>query len=257
MHRRHSGNWARGHLTDEEPTPKYFVPTFSIRRNVSLDDRVTTNMQKRLRKALGPHYDILPPARMGLTIVEQRKFIERLREARIMPAAKEMTELALSTRDGLEEILKNKPSTLVVPVRDTVSVFGAKDNKLTIEPLGWKGYNARYASENEFGEPLPLASIVVENKFAIGSISAAMAHNRTFVVDGLARPPHITLAKKRGTITDRELRRVNNSVQDILPNELTLEDPVIYLRAERQGPVEPIYVRTSGPDGQSKLQKPA
>jgi hypothetical protein len=245
--KRNRPGFPRGNLREHGPN-RYFVPSFSVRRSVALDEEHRDGVVEMLRdvkEILGKGYDVLPPSDLGMTTVNKTKFIERMREADARPNAHDIRSLALATRDGLARLLGGAPEELGIPT-GKVDRFGSRNNAIGVVPRGWKGYRARYALEDDMGERLPLGAITTENQYCIGVIATAMADNNKFIVDGLARTPHITLAnRKRGGIPDHEKRVITAEIEEALPEVITLTDPIIYLRAERRCTAEEevIYVR--------------
>lgn len=234
--------YPRNCLSDHERTPTYFVPAFGVRRGVSLDDPEVPILLRTLRKKLDKHYSVPPPSKLSLSTIEKNTLIERMREARAKPSSCEMRELALSTRDGLREMIADTPTRLTLPLGQ-IARLGSQRNILGIVPLGWRGYRAHYAIRDEQDKPLALGTIVAENQFSLGVISAAMATNRRFVIDGLAQTPYIPIARHNGPIQDHELRVVQDKLEDEVPDTLALDDPVIYLSNMVGHHPELIYVR--------------
>lgn len=239
----------RDQLRQREAGPSFFIPAYAIRRSVDLEDPESVRIAQVAKRLLGSRFHIYPPADLSVTSIARGKMIEKLREARVHPSAHEMTELALHTRDGFQDMLKDHPPTLSFPL-GRLMVFGDRRDKLGFALLGWKGYRARYAAQDEMGEPLPLGTIVRENQFAVGAVTAAMADVPAFNSEGLVRTPHLTIASKPGGIRKHELRAIQDrfdheaDLRSDFPIEAQLQDPIIYLRAEQTPSQEmPIYVR--------------
>lgn len=249
--RENAGLWhrPRGSIS-ERAAPHYFVPSFAIRRAATPDGELVEmlgKLKKELKKEYGKTYRVYQPGQVSMTVIQQGKLVERVREADEHPSIGRMRTLAHTIGDSLLSRIESTKPGLMLPV-GRVDSFGDKtQNKLGFTPNGWKGYNARYAAQGIEDETLPLSLIVDEHKIAVGSIAAAFANNKRFVVDGLARTPHVVLAERAGArIPDHELRDVAGIVDEILPNELALDDPVIYFRPYRSAAVETMYVRLAG-----------
>ena len=225
----------------------YFVPSFAIRRRAEQDEQLVSFL-KGIRSILGSNYRVHEPSSISMTVVEQAKMVERLREAGERPEPTKVESLAHDIADSLESNLKGTPSSINVPI-GIVDVFGGRENKLGFIPRGWKGYNARYAREDFDGNKLPLGMIVDENRLAVGGIATAFAHNKRLVMDGITRTPHATFATKyRGKIQRSEFRDISSEIswfieEDMQTSELAFSDPVIYPKYEVGHTPEPIYIR--------------
>lgn len=232
------------HMQSEETTAKYFVPSFSIRRHVSRNSEVQLRrMQRDVQRRLGGAFTVMAPEFLTVKVLEQKKWIERMRELDIRPSPDDMKDLAYEVRDGLTEILDFSPSPLSLPI-GRLGVYGYREQALGLGIQGWKGYRARYASHDENGAMTAYGAIVAENQFCLESIEAAVGDD-AFSVEGLAPTPHITIARRSDSIRARELRNIESRLEDIIPASIEVSDPIIELRTHPAGPSEMIYVRHS------------
>ena len=225
----------------------YFVPSFAIRRRAEQNDELITFL-KGIRSILGGSYHVHEPSSISMTVIEQSKVVERLREAKERPEPTKIMSLAHDVADSLASNLKGTPRSIRVPI-GIVDVFGNHENKLGFIPKGWRGYNARYAREDFEGSKLPLGLIVDENRLAVGGIATAFAHNKLLVMDGITRTPHSTFAtKNRGKVQKSEFRDISSEIswyieEEMQVPELAFSDPIIYPKYEIGHTPEPIFVR--------------
>lgn len=247
----------RGHRSDRhskevaKSTPTYFVPSFGINRDAHFDqqqEQRIAGLRKEARRVLGRHTHFYDPPQRHLTIVEQRAFIERIRESGIRPTPEQITELVKQISGGLKELLGPTPAKLVLPL-GKLARFGERKETLGIQPWGWRGFRAHYAIRNELNELSPLGAIVAETQFTVGAITTAMEETTGFSPDGLAQTPHIAIAEKRGGIRYHEFVELEGRLSELdipLPDECRLDDPIIHMRTMRKRPRQSEVVMPRG-----------
>lgn len=245
---RSAGGYGRNKLRSQNDYSRenYFIPSFSIRRQAEQNEELFRFL-KGVQGVLGRTYRVFDPTNVSMTIIEQSKMIERLRDAKEKVDPTKSEKLALSIADSLRTNLENSTNNLRVPI-GIIDTFGRYNNKLGFIPRGWKGFNGRYARENHNGEKLPLGIIVDENRLAVGGLATAFAHNKSLVWDGITRTPHASFAvKRKGKIHKSEYRDISSELVDLVDDmnitELSFNDPVIYPKYEIGQLSDPIYVR--------------
>jgi len=202
-----------------------------------------------LQGELSRHYRVTPIGRLVMTAVEEREVVRTLRESRVDPQPEEMTAVARNLRDSYRDMLKSKPRTLHVPLGG-IFTFGAKNDKLSVVPSGWKGYKKHYARRGLDGSVLPIPLLTTEVDLAIGALANAFGDeespNPVNVGPLQNKTPHITIAQKvnGGAITNSEFHAVREIIESIMPAEFVLFDPAIYLRIEQGEPPEVLHPRS-------------
>lgn len=248
--RSRQGGYGRNRLQKRSKSnaESYFVPSFSIRRQASEVDKLEEFLTN-VKGNIGRGYEIFQPEDVSMTVIEQAKMTIQLREARERPEPEKIESLARNIASGLFRLLEDTDPGIDLPI-GILSRFGSngRRNKIGFVPRGWKGYHAKYARINEDGEKLPVGLIVDESIFAVGSIATAFSHNNRFVINGLARTPHVTFVKKIvGDITDSEFRDIAGGIMEVVEDmesqDLMFDDPVIYPKLYRRERAEPIAVR--------------
>lgn len=220
----------------------YFVPSFSIRRHVHRSDEARwAGAQKQLSHIMGRHYTIMPPESMAIKSIEQKALIEKIRESNSRPTGDEMRDVVYNVRDGLTEALATSSDRLEVGL-GRLAVFGRNHNKIGFTIDGWRGWRARYALTDEYGEMTTLGALLVENQIALGGITTALADTAVAVND-IASNPHLTIASTNESIRDHELRKVQDAVGELQLNHVWVGDPVISFRAAPDKDTETLYVR--------------
>lgn len=235
-----------------------FLPSFSVRRPVQLEDGVAAELHKGLRKTLKFRSEkqrvqgyIVSPDKMCLVMVEQKALIHQMRLAGIRPdpnnpgaLPKRVEELAVSVQLGLSTLLQNRQSTLTLPVGVPERFDGGRS--VGCPPQAWRGYGANYHRRGNAARPLsevqqqkpenltPNALLVVEKQLCIGAIAAAFSDEYpAFNVSPLIGGPRITLLRRSSPIHDGKFNELQSMLADVLPDELPLGDPVIHLQTHR------------------------
>ena len=108
----------------------YFVPSFAIRRRAEQDEQLVSFL-KGIRSILGSTYRVHEPSSISMTVVEQAKMVERLREAGERPEPTKVESLAHDIADSLESNLKGTPSSINVPI-GIVDVLVAERTSLVL-----------------------------------------------------------------------------------------------------------------------------
>lgn len=240
--------------TEASTEPQFFVPSFSVRRKVLVTEEVQEFMGE-LKKVLPRNYRVFRPDRLAMTIVEQKRLIDRFRQAKVQPSEEVVESVARNTSRELKRSLNGVPRSLSVSL-GRVDRFGSENekNKIGIIPRGWKGYTSHYAEKDATKDKniLPMPVIVRETNICLGGLVTAFSGNenleRGIRLDGIARTPHISLARKErgGPISHSEIQAVSAIVEEIAPEGIELFDPVIYLRVAKDQH-EPISIYSRSP----------
>lgn len=228
--------------------PTHFLPSFAIRRPL-IKTEETEEFLKRARRVLPRNVEV--GIDCGLTIIEQRKMIRQFREVGAEPQPDRVQEIATSIAHLLKESIKSSPRRLEVPM-GRVFRFGTHNTKLGMVPTGWRGYTARYARRSETGERLAQSMFVREANVTLGGIAMAFSEEsgnerEVKIADLGSETPHITFAcRSSGGFSQAEERALSGPLEEILPEKISLFDPVIYLKLH-QGQAEPIIINPRSP----------
>ncbi|NBU33159.1 hypothetical protein EB118_18010 [bacterium] len=222
--------------------PDFFVPSFALRRQV-LKTPETIDFVRQLHERMPKNWRVLSPGSLALTLVEQKKLVKEFRKQEECPDPERVEKVAKSIASQLKHSLFRVPRRLEVPT-GLVYAFGEKHNKnkLGVIPAGWKGFSAPYAETDNQKNVLPMPIIVRETNLAIGAIATEFAQNgelaQALRATAVGRTPHITFAQKikGGPISQAEEHAFAGLVDDILPESLTVFDPIIYLRLTKDQP---------------------
>jgi hypothetical protein len=224
----------------------FFVPSFGVCRHLVPDDAALEFEAKLAEFCANKPYRPYPARSIGLTILSKGKFVGAFLRADVQPSAPDMLDLAKNVRDALGDSVKSKPRTLSIAI-GSISVFGARNNKLAFTIEGWKGFDKRYASKNENGQQLACHQTVREMNAVVGEIvqyvSGGVDGNGLYSsvsMGGLSRQtPHITFAEKvdrygkMSAIGNNERADISGRIVDIFPDDreaaLQFFDPVVHL----------------------------
>lgn len=218
-----------------------FMPSLAIRRAVVMEPAEAKAIRRAIRrnlKAVLPRervkgYDIVNPTDWSLTLIENKKLINQLRQADARPSSKDMMALAGLLQVMLLRQLRGSPEQLPLPLGD-LDRFGKGSPKkaVGVTPLGWRGPRARYTTLAESEASQPLGVLVAENLVCIDALSGAktLKLSEAAARSTLSRTPHITVVKNMNGIRDHEFDLIEPAIQAALPDEISLADPVIYVR---------------------------
>lgn len=232
--------------------PQYFVPSFAVRRRVLITPEVK-DFVKELKEDLPRNYRVIDPRSLAMTIIEQRRLVNRFRLADVHPEPEMVERVVGITARNLKHSLHGVPRRLEVPT-GRVDSFGdeGKKDKVGIIPKGWKGYSAHYAERDMEKKILPMPIIIRETNVCLGGIITAFGSDeeleRGINMDCFSRTPHITVAQKMkgGPISHGEMQSMAAVVDEIMPDTLELFDPVLHMRLY-PGQVVPIDVSARSP----------
>ena len=245
MGRSYQRSHQRAYCDRIEAAPAYFVPAFSVRRSVRVDDTDYSDYLKQARKVLGKHFHMVAPPDSSVTIIEKSGFIKALRAAWQHPSPEEMRDLAYEVRDRLRCALTDVPETLALPL-GRLGVYGYGNQRdhsvLGVAPAGWKGCRARIATRDQAGNVLPLGQVRTEIQLGQQTIDEAFA-DTIFDAESLIQNPHLSIGVNNGGIRKHELRRISERLEGVQPPSVSLGDPVIYLTTARGQEEPPILVR--------------
>lgn len=218
--------------------PQYFVPMFGVRRQVLLTPELE-EFTKDLKENLPGNYRVFDARSLAMTIMGQRKVIQRIRDAALYPSEDLVQRAAERTAKELKQSLQGVPRRMTVPL-GRVDSFGdeGKRDKVGIIPSGWKGFTARYADR---GAPpqkdvLPIPVLIRETNICLGGIASTFGHNeeleRGIRLAGLSTTPHVTVAQKvtGGPISHSEMQGIGAIVEECMPESLVLFDPLIQVK---------------------------
>ncbi len=227
--------------------PTHFLPSFAVRRPVIATPE-TEQFYSDSKRLLGRQYDV--ERLFALTLVEQQKMVHVFRDREIAPTVDRMEDVARFVARLIGEKIKSSPRRTEIPT-GRVFRFGAENRRLGIVPLGWQGYTANYANRDQQGNRLPMPMIVRESATAIGGITNALAEEyddlQVSLTDIGAETPHFSFARhRRHEITQAEHRALVEPLSHIMPEVVTVFDPVIFLRRSQHEPVQIICVRSPG-----------
>lgn len=225
-------------------TEYYFVPSFSIRRHLHrTEENQWDGVLKQLSGMFGRHFTTVSPPDMCIKSIEQKALIHKIRESGSHPTAEEMQDVVYNIRDGLTEALSSSPDPLPVGL-GRLAVFGRGRNKVGFNIDGWKGWRARYALTDEYGNMTANGALLVENQIALGSIATALS-DTAIAVDEIASNPHLTLATGSDKIRPHELRKMQSAVDKLCLESVMVGDPVIDFKPSFNSPNETLHVRHS------------
>lgn len=226
--------------------PQYFVPSFSVRRRVLITPELK-EFAKELKGLLPRNYRVFDPRKFGLTIIEQRKLVDRFRLADEHPEPAAMENVANRLAKEIKHSLIAVPRRLTMPT-GRIDGFGDNGNKdtLGVIPNGWKGFTAHYADKGLDKQVLPMPVIIREADLCVGALTNAFGGSEQlqqgFSAVGFSRTPHISFARKEkgGPLSDSEIQSQSTTIDEIMPETFELFDPVIYLRLSpyQKSPIE-------------------
>lgn len=237
MGKNHISHRARDRLrqTHEFESPS-FVPTISVERHIIIDSALAQEYQKTLHKNLGRNlrgsqkkrYHIVNPNELRLKLVENAPV-----------HSQEAREVAQQLAAALLELLDRAPQWMALPL-GRVACFNEANprkayfskNVIGVEPSGWRGIDARYATYDERGLRTPIGLLAEESEVC----------NR--ILGNVVKTPYAAIVANAGNIPACELRDVQGAADASLPPKFEWQDVVVKLKT---GPgvseVEPFYVR--------------
>lgn len=233
-----------------------FVPSFRITRKVSLADSDIAEAQDEIAKEMRKRfpntpqrYKVKPAKALHLTLVEQRDLIEHFRATGVSPKSHDIKQVAHAIRDGLAEQIAADSGPLELPLGQ-LAVFGNHSTCIgvSVGPKSWRSVESRYACRDE-GRRTPFGILFEESELCQSVLDKQFSRRYPrFSAQQLRRPTHITLLRKSNSPFHRaEARHLMGIMREIMPASVTLEDPVIRLRAGRgQNQVETIPVIDQG-----------
>ncbi|TXG75999.1 hypothetical protein E6P97_04440 [Patescibacteria group bacterium] len=176
--------------------------------------------------------------RMGIMLLDRSRFEGMFRRADVQPDSSDMLALVLNIRESLSHHVRGRPRVLPMPP-GAVAVFGNHNNRVSIIPDGWRGYNASYARRDDQDRVGANAALTREINSVVGEVtqfvSGGVNGNGEYVAVS-TRPlerqtPHLSVATKTrgGPISNSERADVAGQIASFMPAELKFYDPVIHL----------------------------
>jgi hypothetical protein len=222
-----------------------FVPSVGVRRPVALGDIATRSVQRSLTRGLraelgskAKQYEVIDPAAWCLVLIEQGKMIEHIRRAQHRTPPQNMMRLAGALQTAFEDMRSDRSDDLTMPLGRPQSFSRrAVMSTIGIAPEGWRGHRAAYPSHgNREDNRLISKDIVDERELCASAISRYLGLGDEEAFDTLSATPRINVVRhKRGAaIPDHEYRRIENVLGTLMPDELPVGDPVIYLHHDRR-----------------------
>ncbi len=265
MGRRNLGHLARDRLRQsrEYNQPKVFIPSLSVERPVLMDDKESGEYRRNVYKQLGKRisdkhrrFRVLRLNEMRMKVVDQHAFVNRLQESGTKPSADDMIGLAEILKGRLLRLLEDSPTHQSL-VLGEVARFKEPDIKrpnriqqsIGVSPTGWHGDSAAYASRDENGQLTPLGTIIELRRLCMLTITE---NDDQLNTKGILPPPHVPLLGNVAQIREEDFRSIQTGMNEALPNEFVIGDPVIYVRTERQAKVLALPVRSVKPFEQSE-----
>ncbi len=225
----------RNRAVDECRLPT-FEPTISVERHIIIDGEAAEEYREALKNNLATglrtnqykRYRVLNPNALCLRLVDN---------APVDP--KYAREIAEELRYRLVGLTDRAPQFLALPVGRVacfkephpIRKFRGK-SIVGVEPIGWRGPDARYATHDKKGARTPLGFIVGESEIC------------TRVLGRVVKTPYAPVVVNSVGIPDHELMIVQDAVDESLPEAFEWQDSRVVLRTGRHdADVEIFHVR--------------
>jgi hypothetical protein len=245
-----------------------FMPSFSVRRHVELQDGSAEEVHRRLKRELKfgrtklEGY-IVAPEQLCLVILEQRTMVKQMRAAKIhskkaeeFGASESLTKriesVAVSLQLGLSKLLQNTPIHMELGLDNPRTLQQGKT--IGCQPDAWRGYTANYYRRGSQERPLTEAKaqkpeymsanelLVAEKNLCVGAVASLFAaEEKPFDTAAFYGEPHIAFVQRNAALKPKQFETISSKLQAIIPEAITLADPVVYLQLERNQ--EPIQLR--------------
>jgi hypothetical protein len=246
-----------------------FMPSFSVRRHVELADGSAEEVHKRLKRVLRMGRNrfqgyVVAPEQLCLVMVEQRSLINQMRRAKIQPEqsasqnsdeppfAKKVENVAVSLQLGLSKLLQNSDNRLELRLDNPRPL---KERKTVgCLPAAWRGYSANYYRRGHHETPLteakaqkpefmsPNQLLIAEKNLCIGAVASLFAEeSKPFDATPFYSEPHVAFVHRNAPITPSQFQSWESKLDDIIPESVTLSDPVVYVQLERTA--EPLELK--------------
>jgi hypothetical protein len=244
-----------------------FMPSFSVRRHVELADGSAEEVHKRLKRVLRMGRNrfegyVVAPDKLCLVMVEQRALIDQMRRAKIQPEksasqddpplAQKVENVAVNLQLGLSKLLQNTDNRLELSLDNPRPL---KERKTVgCLPAAWRGYSANYYRRGHHERPLteakthkpefmsPNELLIAEKNLCVGAVASLFAEEaKPFDATPFYSEPHVAFVHRNAPISPSQFQNWEKKLEDIIPETVTLSDPVVYVQLERT--TEPLELK--------------